>query len=129
MTRTGALAVTGTPGGISTMIIQLIISSLSILFVTYVFDGIEIDSITTAVIAAIALGLINTFIRPVIILFTLPFTVITFGIFLLFINAGMLYLTAWLIDGFHIDSYLDALIASVFISIVTAFLNHVSKSK
>jgi putative membrane protein len=58
----------------------------------------------------------------------LPITVFTLGIFLLFINAGMLYLTAWVIEGFNINSYLDALIASIVISIVTAFLNHMSKS-
>jgi putative membrane protein len=58
----------------------------------------------------------------------LPITVLTLGISLLFINAGMLYLTAWVIEGFNINSYLDALIASIVISIVTAFLNHMSKS-
>jgi putative membrane protein len=58
----------------------------------------------------------------------LPITVFTLGIFLLFINAGMLYLTAWVIEGFNVNSYLDALLASIVISIVTAFLNHMNKS-
>ena len=118
----------GTRGGHESVIIKLTISSLAILFVTQIFDGIEVESITSAIIAAIALGIINTFIKPVIILFTLPITVFTLGIFLLFINAGMLYLTAWVIEGFNVNSYLDALLASIVISIVTVFLNHMNKS-
>jgi len=111
------------------MFIKLIISSLSILFVTHILDSIEVDSIMTAIIAAIALGIINTFFRPIIILLTIPITFVTLGIFLLFINAGMLYLTASIVPGFQVDSFLDAFIASVVISIVTAFLNHMSKSE
>ena len=111
------------------MILKMILTTLAILLVTNVYSGIQVDSVTTAIIAAVVLALINTIVRPVIVLLTLPISMLTLGLFLLVINAAMLYLAAWLVNGFDVGGYWDALIASLIISIVVALLNGLIKSK
>ena len=111
------------------MILKMILTTLAILLVTNVYSGIQVDSVTTAIIAAVVLALINTIVRPVIVLLTLPISMLTLGLFLLVINAAMLYLAAWLVNGFDVGGYWDALIASLIISVVVALLNGLIKSK
>ncbi len=111
------------------MILRLILTTLAILLVTNVYSGIEVDSITTAVIAAVVLGLINTIVRPVVVFLTLPLSMLTLGFFLLVINAGMLSLAAWLVNGFNVGGFWDALIASFIISVVVALLSGMVKSR
>lgn len=111
------------------MLLKMILTTLAILLVTNVYSGIQVDSVTTAVIAAVVLALINTIVRPVIVLLTLPISMLTLGLFLLVINAAMLYLAAWLVNGFDVGGYWDALIASFVISVVVALLNGLIKSK
>ncbi|MXW06302.1 MAG: phage holin family protein [Gemmatimonadetes bacterium] len=112
-----------------TMILKMILTTLAILLVTNVYSGIQVDSVTTAIIAAVVLALINTIVRPVIVLLTLPISMLTLGLFLLVINAAMLYVAAWLVNGFDVGGYWDALIASLIISVVVALLNGLIKSK
>lgn len=111
------------------MILKMILTTLAILLVTNVYSGIQVDSITTAIIAAVVLALINTIVRPVIVLLTLPISMLTLGLFLLVINACMLSLAAWLVNGFDVGGFWDALIASLIISVVVALLNGLIKSK
>ena len=111
------------------MLLRMILTTLAILLVTNVYSGIQVDSVTTAVIAAVVLALINMIVRPVIVLLTLPISMLTLGLFLLVINAAMLYLAAWLVNGFDVGGYWDALIASFIISVVVALLNGLIKSK
>ncbi|MXZ76101.1 MAG: phage holin family protein [Gemmatimonadetes bacterium] len=111
------------------MLLRMILTTLAILLVTNVYSGIQVDSVTTAIIAAVVLALINTIVRPVIVLLTLPISMLTLGLFLLVINAAMLYLAAWLVNGFDVGGYWDALIASLIISVVVALLNGLIKSK
>ena len=110
------------------MLLRLILTTLAILLVTNVYGGIQVDSVTTAVIAAVALGLINTVVRPVVVFLTLPLSILTLGLFLLIVNACMLYLTAWLISGFDVGGFWDALIASLIISVVVSLLNGLIRS-
>ncbi len=111
------------------MLLRLILTTLAILLVTKVYGGIQVDSVTTAVIAAVVLGLINMIVRPVIVLLTLPISMLTLGLFLLVINAGMLSLAAWLVNGFEVGGFWDALIASFIISVVVALLNGLVRSR
>ena len=111
------------------MLLRLILTTLAILLVTNVYSGIQVDSVTTAVIAAIVLGLINTIVRPFIVLLTLPISMLTLGLFLLVVNACMLSLAAWLVNGFDVGGFWDALIASFIISVVVALLNGMIRSK
>lgn len=111
------------------MVLRLILTTLAILLVTNVYGGIQVDSITTAVIAAVVLGLINTIIRPVVVLLTLPLSMLTLGLFLLVVNAAMLSLAAWLVSGFDVGGFWDALIASFIISFVVSLLNGMIRSR
>ena len=111
------------------MLLRMILTTLAILLVTNVYSGIQVDSVTTAVIAAVVLALINTIVRPVIVLLTLPISMLTLGLFLLVINAAMLSLAAWLVNGFDVGGFWDALIASFIISVVVALLNGLIKSR
>jgi putative membrane protein len=105
-------------------------SSLALLVVSYFFKGIEITDIPSAFIAAFILGIVNAVIRPLIVIFTLPFNVITLGLFTLVINGSMLYLTSWFMgDGFKIHGFGAAIWGALFISIVSGFLNYFISDK
>lgn len=83
------------------------------------FEGISIEDGWTLLWAALALGIINAIVRPVIIIMTLPLTILTLGLFLLIINAAMLSLTAWLFDGMTISSFWSAFFGAIVVAIVS----------
>jgi putative membrane protein len=80
-------------------------------------SGIRIDDARTLVLAGIVLGVVNAIVRPITVILTLPLTILTLGLFLLVVNAGMLGLTAWLLRGFHIADFRAALLASLIVSV------------
>ncbi len=83
------------------IITRWLIITVAILLASYFVPGIKVDSLSTAVIAACVLSLINIFIRPVFVLLTLPLSILTLGIFYFFINAFMLELVAYFVSGFE----------------------------
>jgi putative membrane protein len=80
-------------------------------------SGISIDDPQTLVLAGIVLGVVNAIVRPIALILTLPLTILTLGLFLLVVNAGMLGLTAWLLRGFHVADFRAALLASLIVSV------------
>jgi putative membrane protein len=112
-------------------ILRLAINIIAILVAVSIVPGLELTGPWWG-LAAVALifGLINTAIRPLLLLLALPFVVLTLGVFMLLINAAMLYLTSWFAEGFgiglHIDSLLSAIIGALVISIVGTMLNLLS---
>lgn len=89
---------------------------------SYVFSGIRFSDTASLVISALLLGVVNALVRPALILFTFPLTIITFGGFLLVINALMILLVAWLVRGFSVSSFWTALLAGIFISLLGTVL-------
>ena len=85
---------------------------------TTVVSGISVDGVGTLMIAALLLGVVNAIVRPLLIVLTLPITVVTLGLFLLVINAAMLGLVAWILPGLTIDGFFSAVLGSILISIV-----------
>jgi putative membrane protein len=85
--------------------------------------GIEVDKLSTAVIAACVLGLINIFIRPIVVILTLPLSILTLGVFYFFINAFLLELVAYFVSGFEIKNFFSAFLGSLIISIVSWLAN------
>lgn len=83
------------------------------------FVGLSFDSAGTLLAAALLLGIVNAVIRPVAVILTLPLTLVTLGLFLLVINAGMLALVAWMLQGFHISSFWTAVGASIVVSVTS----------
>ena len=80
-------------------------------------SGIRIDDARTLVLAGLVLGVVNAIVRPIAVILTFPLTILSLGLFLLVVNAGMLGLTAWLLRGFHITDFRAALLASVIVSV------------
>jgi putative membrane protein len=89
-----------------------------------VVPGIKVDSLLTTILAAALLGLINVFIKPVLIILTLPLNIMTLGVFTFFINAFLLELVAYFVRGFEVQSFLAAFLGSLIISVVTWFANY-----
>jgi len=100
----------------------LFINTLAVLTGSYLLSGVKVANVTTAVVVAIVLGLVNTFIKPFLVLLTFPITLLTLGLFLLVINALMILLTAKLVPGFRVDNIWWAMGLSIIISIVSSFL-------
>ena len=110
-------------------IISLLINMVAILIISYLVPKIiQVESWIAALVAAFVLGVVNTFIRPLLVLLTLPLTVVTFGIFLLVINGLLLWVVSAIVQGFHVNGFLGALIGSILISIVSWILSRFVQS-
>jgi putative membrane protein len=90
----------------------------ALLFVAYVYSGVEVRSFGSAMLAALVIGLLNTFVRPILVVLTLPVTVLTVGLFLFIINALMFWAAASMLDGFHVRSFFAALVGSLIYSVL-----------
>ena len=102
-----------------TLIIRWFINALALLLVAYLYSGVKVDDIFTALIAALVLGFVNAFIRPLLVLLTLPVTVLTLGLFIFVINALLFWLVAEVVKGFTVTGFTAALIGSLMFSVVT----------
>jgi putative membrane protein len=100
-----------------------VVNALGLLFVSWLFDGIQVDGVGWAFVAALFLGMFNALIRPLLILLTLPITVLTMGLFILVINALMLWLTGWLLSGFHVHGFWTAVGGSLVLGIISLAAN------
>jgi putative membrane protein len=99
-------------------IAHLAITTALLLLVARMVTGIEIESWQNALLAALVLGVVNGIVRPIMVILTIPITVITFGLFLLAINAVMLLLTAALVPGVTIDGFVPALLGGLVLSLL-----------
>ena len=99
------------------IIVRWLLLAAALLLVAYLYPGVRISSFGSAMIAAFVLGLFNTLLRPVLVLLTLPVTVITLGLFLFVINALLFYFAASLLQGFQVSGFLAALIGSLIYSL------------
>ena len=100
------------------LILNWLLSAAALLFVAYVYSGVEVKSFTAALIAAFIIGLLNTVVRPLLVILTLPVTVITLGLFLFIINALMFWAAASVLDGFQVRNFTAALIGSLIYSAI-----------
>jgi putative membrane protein len=106
-------------------LVQLVITAALLLLVANLVHGVHVDDWGAALIAALVLGLINALIRPILVFVTLPLTLLSFGLFLLVINALMLQLTAALSPGIRVDGCGAALIGSLLISLLSVAIRMV----
>ncbi|MFA5410339.1 MAG: phage holin family protein [Candidatus Omnitrophota bacterium] len=100
-----------------------VINSLSIFIVAHIVRGIEIPNTATVLVIALVLGIINAFLRPLIILITLPINILTLGIFTLFINGALFYLVSKIVKGFVITGFWPAFWGYILFSIISFLLN------
>ena len=99
------------------LILRWFLLAAALLLVDNLYSGVSIASFASALIAAFVLGLFNTLVRPILILLTLPVTLITLGLFLFVINALMFWAAASVLDGFNVDGFTAALIGSLLYSL------------
>ncbi len=105
------------------VLIKWLINSLAILIVTYIVRGIEVASPITATVAALVLGIINAFLRPFIILITLPINIFTLGVFTFFINGFLFYITSKIVKGFVVTGFWPAFFGSLLFSTISFLLS------
>ena len=108
---------------------NLIVNTLSIFAVSYLLSGIHVDSFLTALILAVVMSVLNVTLKPLLIIITIPFTIITFGLFLLVINVLVLYAAEALIDGFEIAGFWWAVAFSLLVSFVNSVLLGLGKNQ
>ncbi|HEY2925477.1 phage holin family protein [Piscinibacter sp.] len=99
------------------LIVRWLLLAAALLLVAHLYAGVEVRSFGSAMIAALVLGLLNTLLRPVLVLLTLPVTLLTLGLFLFVINAAMFYVAAQVLDGFKVSGFAAALIGSLIYSL------------
>src|SRR3979490_1559896 len=100
-------------------LIRASIVALGLWLATVWVSGVSIDSPSTLILAGILLGIVNSIVRPIAIVLTLPMTIATLGLFLLVINAGMVALVAWMLPGMHIAGFWSAFWTAVIVSLVS----------
>jgi putative membrane protein len=102
---------------------RLVLNGLAIIVATWLLPGIHIASPLSALVAGVILGFVNAIVRPVLLLLTLPFTLLTLGLFIFVVNAICFALTAWLVPGFSVDGFFSALFGALLVSVVSWILN------
>ncbi|WP_265945858.1 phage holin family protein [Dechloromonas sp. A34] len=100
-----------------------IVNALALLALPYVVPSIQVAGFGTALLVAVVLGLINTLLRPLLLLLTLPVTLLTLGLFIFVINALLFQLAGMLIDGFHVGGFWSALLGSIAYSLISWLLS------
>ncbi len=100
-------------------LLRAAISALGLWVASQLFDGLHFTSPAKLAVAAILLGIVNAIVRPLVFVLTLPITVLTLGLFLLVLNAGMVALVAWVVPGFTISGFWTAVGAALIVSLVS----------
>jgi len=103
-------------------IVHVLLTALLLVLVAKIVPGIRISDASGAIFAALVLGLANAFVRPILVVLTLPLTVVTLGLFLFVINALMLMLSAKLVQGFSVDGFGAALLGAIVLSLLNLML-------
>ena len=110
-------------------LMRIMATSIIAFALSKVLRGIHVDDFWTAIALAVVLAFLNAIVKPIIIILTLPATLLTFGLFLFAINAGMILLADYLLDGFRVDGFLWALLFSLLLSLVTSLLYREKQEK
>jgi putative membrane protein len=106
-------------------IFKSLVSSLSVIIAAYILKGVSIDNIFTALMVALVLGILNSFVKPILIMLTIPITIVTMGLFLLVINIFIVLVAAYCVQGFKVDSWWHALCFSIVVSFLSGVLEKI----
>lgn len=109
------------------LILRLLLTALAVVLLSYVLPGVNVDSMWTAIVLAMVLALLNFLVKPLLVLFTLPVTILTLGLFLLVINALIILFAENLVPGFQVAGFWWALIFSLLLSFLQAVLHSILK--
>ncbi len=121
------------PHGIKTndmnFLVRLLLSSVAVTLVSYLLPGVSTTSFITAILVAAVIGFLNAIVKPILIVLTIPITIVTLGLFLLVINALMILLADSIISGFSVDGFWWALIFSFLLTIVNTLLGGLNSKR
>ncbi len=101
---------------------KTVATALAVLLAAYILKGVQVSSTGTALVVALVLGLLNSFIKPILIILTIPITIFTLGLFLLVINIIIVKLAAGMVSGFSVDGWVSALFFSLVVSFVSSII-------
>ena len=105
------------------LLISLLLNTLALIITAYIVPGFQVANFQSALLAAIVLGVINTFIKPVLLFLTLPLTVVTLGLFVFVVNAIVLFLTSYFVTGLTINGWLPAILGAIVLSVISTILS------
>ena len=109
------------------LIINLLINGFAVFVADYLLSGVMVDNFVTAVVVSIVLGIVNTFIKPIVLLFTLPLNILTLGLFTFIVNGLMILLVSNIIPGFEVASFGWAMLFSIVLWVVNFVFNSLTK--
>jgi putative membrane protein len=101
------------------MLLVWILNAIALLVVAYLYPGVQIQDWKAAAVAALVLGLVNALVKPILVILTLPVTILTLGLFLLVINALLFWAVANLVPGFHVNGFWAAMLGAILYSLIT----------
>ena len=104
-------------------ILKILLSAFAVFIIANILPGVSIENYTTAILVAIIIGILNTFVRPLLVIFTIPLTIITLGLFLFMVNAIIVLLASYFVGGFIVTNIFWALIFSILLSITQSILH------
>lgn len=111
------------------ILIKLLLTAVAVIILANILPGVQVDTFGTALLVALVLGLLRIFVKPVLVLLTLPITIVTLGLFLFVINALIILLASRLIDHFHVDGFWYALLFSLLLSLFQSVLYSLIEDK
>lgn len=109
------------------ILLALTLNAVALIVTAYIVPGFHVDNFTTAILAAIVLGVVNTFIKPILNFISIPLTIITLGLFVLIINAIVLFIVSAIVKGFSVDGWVPAILGAIVLSITSTILNAILK--
>jgi putative membrane protein len=110
-------------------IIRLLLNGLAVVLTAYLLGGVTVDDYGTALIVALILAIVNVLVKPILVILTIPITIITLGLFLLVINAAIILFIDNLVGGFHVEGFWWALLFSLILSIFNSLFNDLAGRK
>jgi putative membrane protein len=111
------------------VLVRILVTAILVMVIAHVLNGVTVTNFTTSLIVALVLGLLNFFVKPLLVLFTLPITIFTLGLFYLVINALIILLCDKLVDGFMVDTFWTALLFSIILSLSQSLVYKLTESK
>jgi putative membrane protein len=108
---------------VKTILLRWLVNAIALFVVVNVVSGISVERWQTLLVGALVLGLLNAFLRPLLLLLTLPVNILTLGLFTLVLNGFIFYLAAWLVKGFNVTGFWSSFVAALVFSIISFLLN------
>lgn len=112
-----------------TLIMNWIINAIAVFASAYILPGVQVEGFLVALVVAVVLGIVNTFIKPILVVLTLPINVLTLGFFTLVINAVLILLVSNIVSGFQVDGFWWAVLYSIILSLVSSVLFSLQDTK